>query len=141
MASKLSLVIVAILFSSSLFAQKSFNSFDLKNSTNELFKKSSEEIADAFFSKKEDIKEEEVSFEEWMIDLENFSKGLDSSALSKESLKETMSAEEMEEMEILNEEVELEVWMTELDWNYMSTDFLNEAVIEIEDWMTDLKKW
>jgi hypothetical protein len=135
---KISLVIVAIFFSGSLMAQKSFKSYDLKNSTTELFKKGSSEIAEAFFAKKEEIKEEEVSFEEWMIDLENFSKSLDSSSVDKQEAKETLSKEELE---ILNEQVELEDWMMELDWNYKSSDFLNEAVVELESWMTDLKKW
>ena len=137
-AVKICLVAIFISPFAELEAQKALKSYDFKNTTNKLLKRSTEEILKAFNAKSDFFYEEEIPFEDWMMDLEKFGKSLDSSDLKKSEYDDVLKKVSME---LIEEDLQLESWMTESDWSYKSSDFLVEDEIQLEDWMSKPRSW
>jgi len=133
------LIISALMISAGAFAQKSVNKYDIKELSTDIFK-SKDEINLAFNSVKEKkaFYEEEITFEEWMIDLKSWVKSLDSSATIKNN--KPVSRLMMEsESEFIEENLEFEDWMLEANW--IEHEEINENELKLEDWMKSPKNW
>lgn len=128
---KTSLMICASMLFAGLFAQKSLNSFELKQYTSDLFK-SSAEIISAMNSTKEKkaFYEEEILLEEWMLNLEHWVEKMDSS---------TNRAVDINTEVIIEEELELESWMTDYKW--IQTGYFYEEELTLENWMKHPMMW
>lgn len=137
-SSAFALVLVSIILSSGLSAQKSLNSMYLANNTNNFLKKSKEEIEKAFYSSSESFYEQELRLEEWMIYLDKFSHMFDSSEQNVEKYASLIN-EDVTDFD--ESELQLEEWMTEYDWNFKSADFFTEEELVMEEWMVNPTSW
>lgn len=132
----ISLLFVCFTLSTNIIAQKSSSSDHLDKIANYTLANNS----DLFYktsTNHEAFLEEEIPFEEWMLDLNKFLKKVDSSVLS--AKEESTASAENSEME-LEAELELEDWMIELGRNSGYTESQEED-IEIEEWMINPKMW
>lgn len=133
---KTSLFILAIMMSAGLFAQRSFNSVELKQYASELFQ-STGEITSAINSVKEKraFYEEDILLEEWMIDLGHWVEKMDTFAGSET---EEVKNEEL----IIEENLELENWMIDLkEWKCPEKEVFYEEEMELEPWMCNSKSF
>ncbi len=77
--------------------------------------------------------ENEIEFESWMMDLDKWSKSIDSVSVGENA--ETFSIESETEM-VLESELELEGWMLETDWVEN-----HDKELVMENWMTNPRNW
>lgn len=131
---KISLSILAIIISTGMFAQKSLNTFDLKQYASDLFQTTAEIITEMNKVKeKRAFYEEEIRMEEWMINLEQWAEKTDSFGNS--GNKENKIGEV-----ILEERFELENWMMDLkEWKCPEKEIFTEEEMDLEQWMYNLK--
>jgi len=129
---KIALILVALLFSSGIFAQKSFKQFEIKNVSDKLIRSSSDIIADITSTFRTDVFiEKQISLEDWMMDLEEFATDYESISTNENS--ESLYFEEPK--------MEMEDWMMEPDWDYIKDDNFKEAVLTLENWMCCPWNW
>lgn len=131
-AIKIAVIVAALLFSSGIFAQKSFNQFEGKNISQKLIRTSSDILADIATSFRTDVFiEEQISLEDWMIDLEKFAK----------DYKNTATAENIETPQFEEPKIQIEDWMMVSDWNYIKNEHFKEDTLKLEKWMCCPRNW
>lgn len=124
--------LIAILFSSGIFAQKSITHYDMKNISNELLRSSYDIIAEIKSSFESDFFfEPQINLEEWMIDLNIFA--------GKTEEKSIIECEES--IEFYEPQLEIENWMMDSDWNYINEDYFIEDILKLEEWMCCPRNW
>lgn len=130
---KTSIAILGIIISAGMFAQKSHNSFEVKQYASDLFRSTGEIIsATNSVREKKAFYEEEILLEEWMGTLEHWVEKMDTFS--------NAGAEENKNEEVIQEEFELENWMMDLkEWTCPEEDVFTEEEIELEPWMYDLR--
>ena len=123
-----SLFILAITLSAGLFAQKSLDSFELKQYAPD-FHAGNDEIIAALKSVKDDrgiYYEEELTLEEWISCLEQWAEKMNSLLDD--------GAEGIEE-----ENLKLESWMIDLkEWKCPAIEEITEEEMQLEPWMYDM---
>lgn len=143
LAKRISIVVIALLIGSGLFAQKSVGNIDFQQLTANLIDGTEDIIAAFSYSNEEVMIEEEVQFENWMINLEKWANKMDTVSKSEmlEDLKST-------EAEFTEEQVEFESWMFESDWlkennhhHSETSKSVNKEEIQLESWMSTPKEW
>lgn len=129
---KIVLLIAALLFSSGIFAQKSFNQFEMKNVSSQLIRSSSDIIAEITSSFRTDVFiEEQIMLEDWMVDLNIFATNNKRKNITVDS--ETGNFEETK--------LELEGWMMDINWDYINNEHFKEDTLKLEKWMCCPQNW
>ncbi len=143
-AKKCSITLIALSISAGLFSQKSVLKYEIQQFTNNVFS-STEEILSAFsFSYEETMIEEDVRFEDWMMDLEKWATKMDS--MTKKDEKETLNSKEVEFTE---DQIDFESWMFDSNWlneskhfNHSEKKEINtESELQLEAWMSKPGEW
>lgn len=139
----ITLMILALFISSTINAQMSATNLDFKSVTNSIIKRSTEEIRSAFEGRNEIFFEEEIPFEEWMMNLKEFEKNTDSSILRKNNSSELPSDKSLNNNdgdEEYEKDILIEEWM--ISYNWESADKLNpDGNLALEKWMSSPKSW
>ncbi|MCF8377990.1 MAG: hypothetical protein K9H49_00345 [Bacteroidales bacterium] len=129
---RIALLIAAILFCPGIFAQKSFNNLGARTVSDNFIRSSNEIMSELTSTFKTDVFiEEQMSLEDWMIDLKKFADKYDYNSIS----------ESKEESEYKEPKLELDDWMNESDWNYLKNDNFKEDVLKLEKWMCCPRNW
>ncbi len=132
---KFVVLVVAGMISVTLYSQKSITSYELQKFTTSLFS-STEQIMKAFAgnTSADLFFEEEIEFEEWMMDLNKWIISIDTGSVTKK-------AAGPETGEVLDEEMHFEDWMFRTDWvKDIKTSAIDEEM-EFEDWMMRPFDW
>ena len=126
------ILLVALLISSGLFAQKSLNYFEVKNVSNEILRSSYDILAEIKSAFETDFFfEEPIKLEEWMLDLNLFAKDSKDECTSVENNMIT-NFEDSQDIEDL---------MMETDWNYILNENFKDEVLKLEKWMCCPDEW
>jgi hypothetical protein len=128
---KMILTVLTLIFAVPAFGQMNTSKLNF-NTLQTKIVATAEEVLDAVKDYNEiRTLDNEIEFESWMMDLEEWSKEVDSSSVGNTEMEAGLESEMN-----LDTEMEMEEWMLETDW---SENLDRELVLE--DWMSEPRNW